>query len=114
MSEEIQIKRRQEMARALARGGVDDSHIISYQSAHEVLTPRRREIIDTLNEETPDSVRALSRTLDRDKAAVSRDLGVLAEHNLVTYEEEGSAKRPVLVSENVVVEPVTWSKTDAE
>lgn len=97
---------RQEMARALAAGGMEDVHVVSRETAATVLTERRREIIRTLERESPESVRDLARRLDRDKAAMSRDLAVLAEHNVVTYEESGRAKRPTLAQQHVVVEPI--------
>lgn len=98
--------RRAEMARALAMGGMENVQIISLDSAERVLTPRRREIIRTLRREEADSVRDLARRLDRDKAQVSRDLQVLAEHAVIHYETDGRAKAPRLTQEHVVVEPV--------
>ncbi|CQH65220.1 HTH domain protein (plasmid) [Halobacterium hubeiense] len=97
---------RQQMARALTKGGMDDVHVVSHDTADAVLTDRRREIINTLKESSPESVRALARQLGRDKAAVSRDLRELAEHNIITYEEDGRAKRPILTQDHVVIEPI--------
>lgn len=105
-SEEEQLQLRQQMARSLGRGGMDDVHVVSQETAQTVLTPRRREIIQYLKEEDPESVRSLARELGRDKSAVSRDLATLAEHNIITYETDGRAKRPVLVANHVVVEPI--------
>jgi len=93
---------RKETARSLAMGGMDDVHVVSRETARHLLTPRREEIIDTLKEHDPSSVRELARLLNRDKGAVSRDLGELAEHNIVTYEKEGRSKRPVLTQEHIV------------
>lgn len=98
--------RRAELARALARGGLDGVQVISHESAERVLAPGRRELIDALRAESVDSVRDLARRLDRDKGHVSRDLAVLAEHGVVEYEDAGRAKRPVLVQEHVIVEPL--------
>lgn len=97
---------RARMARALARGGLPGVQVISWESAEEVLTPRRREIIETLREREVESVRGLARELGRDKGQVSRDLGVLAAHGIVRYERVGNAKRPRLTQEHVVVEPI--------
>lgn len=98
--------RRAEMARALARGGMDGVQILSFESAEKVLTPKRRELIETLRTEDIESVRHLARQVDRDKGQVSRDLGVLAEHGVIQYEEAGRAKRPYLVQEHITVEPI--------
>ncbi|MHC3439573.1 HVO_A0114 family putative DNA-binding protein [Natrialbaceae archaeon A-gly3] len=93
------------MARALARGGMEGVQILSLESAEKVLTPKRQELIQMLREEEVESVRDLARRVERDKGQVSRDLGVLAEHSVIKYEESGRAKRPYLVQDHIVVEP---------
>lgn len=94
------------MARALASGGMEDFIIISRESAAAVFTPKRQEIVDHLRRESPGSVRELARQLERDKGQVSRDLTTLAEHGILTYEDQGRARRPVLTDEHIIVEPV--------
>ena len=98
--------RRQQMARALARGGMDGVHVISRGSATELLTPKRQELITYLAENEVGSVRDLARQLDRDKGQVSRDLETLARHGVVDFDTEGRAKQPYLQHDHVVVEPV--------
>lgn len=98
--------RRAEMARALARGGMENVQIISHESAQRVLTPKRLEIIRTLRDAGVDSVRDLARRLDRDKGQVSRDLQVLAEHAVIHFEIDGRAKVPRLTQEHLVIEPI--------
>jgi len=98
--------RRAQMARALAHGGMDGVQILSFESAEKVLTPKRRELIKALRTEDIESVRHLARYVDRDKGQVSRDLGVLAEHGVIQYEESGREKRPHLVQEHITVEPL--------
>lgn len=97
---------RAKMARALAKAGMEGVNVITQRTAEQVLTQRRREILRTIRDEQPESVRALARTLDRDKGAVSRDLATLCEAGVVTYEPNGRAKRPVLAQEHLVVEPI--------
>jgi len=97
---------RGEMARALARGGMSGVQVISWDSAETVLTPKRREIIETLRETTPESVRGLARELDRDKSQVSNDLSTLAELGIIQYEKNGNAKAPRLTQDHIVVEPI--------
>lgn len=99
-------EQRSKMAQALARGGMEGVQILSLESAEKVLTPKRREIIETLRTENVESVRDLARRLDRDKGQVSRDLGILAEHAVIHYEEDGRAKRPCLTQEHIIVEPL--------
>lgn len=98
--------RRAEMARALARGGMEGVHVLSLEQAEEVLTPKRQQIVEALSEEEFESVRALARELGRDKGQVSRDLKLLAEHAIVSFETDGRSKRPYLTQEHVVVEPI--------
>lgn len=104
--DELRDELRGEMVRSLARGGMTGVQVISWESAQTALTPKRREIIETLRSEDVDSVRGLARLLDRDKSPVSQDLSKLAELGIVRYEERGSAKSPQLTQEHVVVEPV--------
>jgi len=93
------------MARALARGGMEGVNVISWETASEI-TPRRREILRTVQTEAVESVSDLARTLDRDKSQVSRDLSTLAELGVVSFETEGKRKRPVPAQETLVVEPL--------
>ena len=104
---ERRLERRRELAQSLARGGMENVQVLSFEQAETVLTPKRREIIETLRtEDDITSVRGLARTLDRDKAQVSRDLKTLAEHSVISYEETGRGKRPYLQQEHLVVEPL--------
>jgi len=106
-SDEERIERRSTMARALARGGMEGAHVISIETAREVLTPKRFEIIDYLRDgDAVDSVKSLADRLNRDHGQVSRDLGVLAEHGIIEYDTAGRAKQPKLAAEHLVVEPL--------
>lgn len=105
-SEAARSERRSEMARALARGGMEGVHILTLEQAEEVLSPKRQEIVEALGQGAYESVRALARELGRDKGQVSRDLGVLAEHGIVTFETDGRSKSPRLTQEHVIIEPI--------
>lgn len=111
MNQEIRRKdnaeRRAKLARAAARAGFEDVHVVSRETATEVLTPRRAELLDYLKEHEVTSVRDLARGVERDKGTVSRDLALLAEHDLIEYaEEEENRKVPRLAHETVLMEPV--------
>lgn len=101
-------RNRRELARRLARSGVDGVQVVSHETAREVLTDRRLELLRAIEEYEPASIRELAEELDRDDGQVGRDLRTLAEHALVTFEQEGRGKRPVLTAETVVVEPIQW------
>lgn len=94
------------VARTLAKGGMEGVQVISHETAEHALTPKRRELLRTLRTEEVDSVRDLARRVDRDKAQVSRDLGILAEHAIISYDDDGQAKRPYIPQEYIFVEPI--------
>lgn len=106
MESEHLTEERARMARALANGGYDDVHIISHQSANQVLTPERSRIIGYLFQQEAESVSGLAKALDREKGAVSRDLSVLAQHDVIELVDHGNRKTPELKHETVVVEPI--------
>lgn len=87
-------------------GGMDGVYVLSHESAERILTEKRRELIDVLDHEEVESVRALARRVERDKAQVSRDLRALAKHGVVNFEESGREKRPHLENDHLVVEPI--------
>ena len=95
-----------EFIRQLTEAGFSDFIVIDKDTAESVLTDRRLELLETVHSGRIDSVTDLSETLDRDPAAVSRDLDVLFEHDLITYERDGSRKIPVPKHESVLVEPI--------
>lgn len=99
------VEQRAEMARALARGGMSDVQVISWESAREI-TPERRRILETLRAYDVESVTALADHLGRDKSQVSRDLATLAELGVLTLKENGRRKQPVLTQDTLVVEPL--------
>lgn len=101
-----QIKQRADMARALNEAGFDGVQVVTRETAKFLLTPKRLELLDTIREEDVSSVRELAELVGRDKGQVSRDLADLAERGIITYEEDGRSKRPVLVQKNIVVEPI--------
>ncbi len=99
------VEKRAELAQALARGGMSGVQVISWESAREI-TPERQKILETLRAEDVESVTALADRLGRDKSQVSRDLATLAGLGVLTFEESGRRKRPVLTQDTLVVEPL--------
>ncbi|GAA0539121.1 winged helix-turn-helix transcriptional regulator [Halorubrum ejinorense] len=80
--------------------------VISHELADRVFTPKRREILQTLNQKEVSSQRELARILDRDPGAVQRDLTELINADLVDVVEEGRSKRPVLAHDTIIAEPL--------
>lgn len=95
-----------EFARRLAAAGYDDFLVLEREAAESVLTERRSELLETVASEDAESITALAKRLDRDVAAVHRDLDVLFEYSLIEYDEESARKRPRLKHEHVFVEPL--------
>lgn len=99
-------QRRARMARALAQGGFEDVHVVDRDTAAALLTEKRQELIEHVRTRDVESVRNLADELDRDVAAVSRDLDVLFEHDVIKYDLEGQRKIPRLKHGAVVAEPI--------
>jgi predicted transcriptional regulator len=93
-------------AQRLAKAGYSDFYVMDRESARKVLTEKRLEILEYLKQNEVESVRELSRELDRDIKNVSDDLGVLWENALIDYEGDGRKKKPYLVSKNIFIKPV--------
>ncbi|TQQ79111.1 transcriptional regulator [Halonotius roseus] len=86
--------------------------MVRRESGRDLLTDSRLELVQHLDQHgsAVDSVSDLARQLDRDKGAVSKDLNRLAELDVIEYEGsgDGTAKRPQLKHDHVVVEPVVY------
>ena len=59
----------------------------------KILTPERLRILQVIRSEKPGSIYELAKLLDRDRAAVVRDLEYLQQLGLVEFEEEKHGKR---------------------
>ena len=59
----------------------------------KILTPERLRILQVIRSEKPKSIYELAKLLDRDRAAVVRDLEYLQQLGLVEFEEERRGKR---------------------
>lgn len=95
-----------EFAKRLAAAGYDDFLVLEREAAESVLTERRSELLDTIATEDAESITDLAERLDRDVAAVHRDLDVLFEYSLIEYDNEGGRKGPRLKHDHVFVEPL--------
>lgn len=93
-------------AKALTDAGYSDFYLIGAESARKVLTEKRLELIEVLREEEPESISGLAELVDRDVAAVHRDLEVLTGQGIVEVQDEGNKRRPVLRYSHVFVKPV--------
>lgn len=94
--------------RTIVEAGIENVYVTDLAEARRLTTEKRLEVLSVLAEEEVDSKRDLARRLDRDISIVSRDLDVLWEAGVIDYEEQGSAKRPVLVHETILTKPIMW------
>jgi predicted transcriptional regulator len=95
--------------RTLTEAGLDDIVVLRRETAKRVLTEKRTELLEQIATGEIESVRHLARRVERDLSIVSRDLDVLVEAEVVDYEQDGQAKRPILAHENIFVKPVVVS-----
>lgn len=70
----------------------------------QLLTDRRMELLEQVMEDPPESIRALAGRLDRDVHDVHDDLHLLAEYNIIHFEEDGRAKKPYVPYDTVRLE----------
>ena len=71
----------------------------------KLFTHERLRIIETVRSKNPKTVSALCTRLNRDKAAVSRDLAILEGFGIIRLERHGRTARPVL-DKKVIVLPI--------
>jgi predicted transcriptional regulator len=77
--------------------GEDVPHVVSFGRVSDLrglLTDRRVEIIQSVMDDSPASISALAKRLDRDYRTVYEDVELLAEYNIVHYRKgQGRSKR---------------------
>lgn len=102
---------RQSVARALTAGGFDDVCVLTAETADELLTPRRRGILQTLANNEFESQQALAKHLGHHPGNLARDLDALESAGIVTTDGDGRTKVPSLEHDTVIVEPLTASRS---
>ena len=70
----------------------------------QLLTDRRMELLEQVMEDPPESIRALAARLDRDVHDVHDDLHLLAEYDIIYFEQDGRAKKPYVPYDTVRLE----------
>jgi len=80
--------------------------VVNFQNPSDLrglLTDRRIELLRSIMTAAADSIRQLADRVGRDVKSVHDDLGVLAEYDIVHFEENGRAKRPFVPYERIEV-----------
>lgn len=85
---------------------VEGAHVLSLPdeaALDRVLSPKNLELLRTIVNREPASVRELARTVERDVKNVSTAVNELAELGVIELEENGRAKRPVVWYDEIEV-----------
>ena len=80
--------------------------VINFQNPSDLralLTDRRVELLQSIMDESPDSIRQLASRVDRNVKSVHDDLQVLTDYGIVHFEQAGRAKRPFVPYETIEV-----------
>ena len=86
--------------------GEEIPHVINFQNPSDLralLTDRRVELLRSIMTERPDSIRQLAEGLDRDVKSIHDDLQVLADYDIVHFEQARRAKRPFVPYDTIEV-----------
>lgn len=87
--------------------GADVPHVVNFEDRsrlRQLLTDRRMELLETVMEQPADSIRALAGRLDRDVHDVHDDLHLLAEYDIIHFEDDGRSKKVYVPYDTVRVE----------
>lgn len=96
-----------EFARRLAKAGYEDFLVLDKETAEKVLTPKRLELLETIEEQEPESISELAEMVDREVSAVHRDVKLLWSKSVLDYEEGARGrKKPVARRSHIFIEPV--------
>lgn len=108
---EKKIPKELELAQDLSNEGYTDVLVLTADTASQVLTEKRQELMQLIKEERAESVRDLARRAGRDVSVVSKDLKLLFRKDVVEFEREKGRKKPVLKHRNIFVEPIVYQKS---
>ena len=77
----------------------DTPHRLSFETTDQlaqVFTPRAIDLLQTIAQKEPASIREAARLVDRDIKQVSENLDRLEEYSVIEFVENGKAKQPVV------------------
>lgn len=98
----------EETLKVLDRGETPDPYFERVyrdeENLHRVTRPRNLELLRTLANEQPKSIRETARLVDRDVRQVHRNLTELEELGLVEFDDNGRSKQPSVWYDEIVVE----------
>ena len=68
----------------------------------EAFTRKRIELIKAIMDKEPDSIRGLAKQVHRNIKNVFDDLQVLNEFKIITFEEQGRCKKPIVSKKTII------------
>lgn len=95
-----------ESAREFDREEEGGPRVLSFQDPEQIqrlLTPRRLELLRSVMEDSPESIRQLADRLNRNVSDVHDDVTLLEEYEIVVFEQNGRAKRPVVPYDEIEI-----------
>jgi len=104
-SDPARVKHRCQLSQAISEE-FGDVLILSSEIADKALTPKRRELINTIAHREIESQNQLAEILGRDPGNVKRDVAVLIDAGIIGRKKEGRAYRPYLKFDLVLAEGV--------
>jgi len=108
---------RSDLRRLKAGDEMADEYVVSLPdetALERVLSAKHLELLRTIVRDSPDSMRALARLVDRNPKNVSISLHRLADLGLVRLEADGRAKRPVVWYDEIAVDiPLSGDESEA-
>jgi predicted transcriptional regulator len=96
-----------EQARADDRPDQDAARRLSFETTDQlaqVFTPRAIDLLQAIADEEPASIREAARIVDRDIKQVSENLERLEAYGVVEFVEEGRAKRPIVLYDEIDIQ----------
>jgi predicted transcriptional regulator len=101
-------RRLREDLRAMEGGeDVEERHVLvldDEKELHRLVSPANLELLRTIREHRPESMRATAALVERDFKDVHRNLTELAALNVIDLESDGRSKRPVVRFDEIDVE----------
>ncbi|KZN25299.1 hypothetical protein A4G99_01955 [Haladaptatus sp. R4] len=105
-SQEKATEREIELAERFERGE-QVPHLLNFDNPEDLrklLTQRRLQVLRSIKNDPPMSLRRLAERLDRNPSEVVADVNLLAEYGIVYFREEGRAKAPFVPYEKITIE----------
>ena len=96
--------------------GEETPHLLNFENPtdlRKLLTERRLEVLRSINASPPTSIRDLADRLGRAASDVHEDVHLLADYNIVYFEQDGRARAPYIPYVHVKIE-INMLGSDAE